>query len=200
MELEQIQATWAKLTLELEQQKKLTNEIILQMTQERYSNKFKTITFYESIGAVICFATGIYILANFTKLNTWYLMACGVFTLAFLFLMPILVLRALKRIKNMNVIAKNYQETIVAYGRAKNNLLLLQQFGIYASFLLMFSTAAIFSKIWSNKDFFLIERDGWIYGAILVAVIFMVFFTRWGYNCYKNITASAEDILKEVEQ
>lgn len=199
MELEQIQATWVKLTVELEQQKKLTNEIILQMTQERYSNKFKTITFYESIGAVICFAVGLYILANITKLDTWYLLACGIFTLAFLLIMPVLVLRALQKIKKMDVISKNYRETVIAYSRAKTNLLQLQQFGIYASFILMFSTAAVFSKIWSNEDFFMVERDGWIYGSVALAVIFMVFFSRWGYNCYKSITASAEDILKEME-
>jgi len=198
MELEQLQATWDKLTEELEQQKRLTNEIILQMTQERYSNKFTTVAFYESIGAIICFAVAIYISVNIAKLDTWYLLTCGIITLAFLIIMPILVLRALNRIKKMDIISKNYQETLVAYSRAKKNLMLLQQFGIYASFALMFSTAAVFSKIWSNKDFFMVERDGWIYGAIIVAVIFMVFFTRWGYKCYKSLTASAEDILKEM--
>lgn len=199
MEIEQLQATWSKLTEELEQQKKLTNEIILQMTQQRYSSKFRTITFYESIGAVICFAVAFYILANITKLDTWYLMACGVFTLAFLLIMPILVLRALKRIKGMDVISKNYGDTIIAYSRAKKNLLMLQQFGIYASFVLMFSTAAVFSKIWSNEDFFMVERDGWVYGSIALATIFVIFFARWGYKCYLSITSSAEDVLRELE-
>jgi len=199
MEMEQLQATWSKLTEELEQQKKLTNEIILQMTQERYSNKFRNIKTYETIGAVICFLVGIYILSNIAKLDTWYLIVCGVFTIAFLFGMPILVLKALNRIKNVDILKNNYRDTLIKYEKAKKNLLLLQQLGIYASFVLMFSTAAVFSKIWSNKDFFTVERDGWVYSSIVIAILFVFFFTKWGYKCYKSITASAEEIINELE-
>lgn len=199
MELEQIQATWSQLSDELEQQKKLTKQIILQMTQERYSNKFKTISIFETIGAVICFMAGIYILVNIPKLDTWYLLACGIFTLSFLVVMPILVLRALYRIKSIDILKNNYKETLIKYEKSKKYLLILQQFGIYASFVLMFTTAAVFSKIWSNEDFFMIEKDGWVYGAILVAILFVFFFARWGYRCYKSVTTSAEEIINELE-
>jgi len=199
MDLEQIEATWLQLSGELEQQKRLTKQIILQMTQERYSNKFKTISFYETIGAVICFLAGLYILVNIGKLDTWYLKACGIFTLSFLFVMPIMVLRALSRIKGMDILKYSFKDTLVRYEKEKKNLLMLQQLGIYASFILMFTTAAVFSKILSNEDFFKVERDGWVYGAIIIAVIFIIFFARWGYKCYQNVTASAEHILNEME-
>lgn len=199
MEIEEIQATWSQLSNELERQKKLTNKIILNMTQERYSNKFRTISLYESIGAIICFAVSIYILFNFNELDTWYLMACGIITLAFLLVMPVLVLKALKRIKNIKIQENSYKETLVNYERAKKNLLVLQQFGIYASFPLMIVVAAVFSKIGSGEDFFMIAHEMPVYVAIGVAVIFLYFFTRWGYKCYKGITNSAEEILKELE-
>ena len=79
MELEEIQATWAQMGRELEKQKRLTNEIIVQMTQQRYSGRFDRISTYETIGAALCFAVVVLILANFGKLDTWYLKACGVF-------------------------------------------------------------------------------------------------------------------------
>ncbi len=199
MEIEEIQATWSKLSNELEQQKKLTNQIIMEMTQQRYSNKFRTISTYETIGAVICFLTGLYILFNIAKLDTWYLLACGIFTLAFLLIMPVMVLRSLRKIKSIDISKNSYRETLVYYTRAKKNLLMLQQFGVYGSFVLMITAAAVFSKIWSNEDFFMIDRDPIIYGAIVLAVVFMVFFARWGYKCYVSITRSAEDVLKEIE-
>ena len=199
MELEEIQETWSKLTTELEQQKKLTNQIIMEMTQQRYSNKFKTISMYETLGAFICFAAGLYILFNITKLDTWYLLVCGIFTVAFLLIMPVLVLLSLRKIKNINILQNSYRETFVSYTKAKRNLLLLQQLGIYASLVLMFSTAAVFSKIGSNFDFFTMERDGWMYGSMVLATVVVVLFARWGYSCYKNITQSAEDIIKELE-
>ena len=199
MDIEEIQATWAQMSNELEKQKKLTNQIILQMTQGRYSHKFRMITTIETIGALICFAVGLYILANIGKLDTWYLFSSGIFTLAFLLVMPILILRALQKIKNIDILRKNYRETLVSYTKAKKNLLKLQQFSIYASFFLMFTTAAVFSKIWSNKDFFVIDRDPIVYVALAIALIFMVFFTRWGYKGYMNITRSAEDIINELK-
>lgn len=199
MEVEELQATWIQLSAELEQQKILTEQIILQMTQERYSNKFKTISTYETIGAVICFLSGFYMLVNITKLDTWYLMTCGILTITFLFTMPILVLRALWQIKNIKIIDVSVSETLVKFKKSKNKLLSLQQFTVYASFILMLTTAAVFKKIWSNKDFFMAERGLWSYGAIAVVAIFLFFFAKWAYTCYKNITRSAEDVLKELD-
>jgi len=199
MEIEEIRALWSEMSDQLEKQKKLTNEIIMSMTQEKYSNKFRTISLYETVGAIICFAIGVYLSANFGKLDTWYLKACGVFTIAFLFALPILVLRALGRIKRLNIMDKNYKETLVSYTKAKTNLLRLQKFGIGASFILMFTVAAVYSKIWGNKDFFMMERNTWSYVAISVALVFAILVSRWGYGHYRRITSSAEDLLKGLE-
>ncbi|MFH6603857.1 hypothetical protein ACEZ3G_10250 [Maribacter algicola] len=199
MEIEQLQAAWSQMSNELEQQKKLTDKIIMEMTQQRYSNKFRTISFYETIGAAICFLNAIYILVNFFKLDTWYLITCGIFTLAFLIVMPILVLRSLKKVRNLNILNRTYKETLVSYTKEKKVLLKIQQFGTYSSFILMFTTAAVFSKLFNNKDFFLVDRNIWYYGGIGLAVTFIFFFTKWGYKSYKNITDSAEEILKELD-
>lgn len=199
MELEEIQAVWSEMSDQLKKQKKLTNDIIMEMTQNRYSNKFKTLSIYESFGAVICYATAVHILINFTKLDTWYLISCGIITIAFLLILPILVLKFLARIKNLNILQKSYKETLVNYTKAKTNLLKLQQFSIYTSFILMFAVAAVFSKIWSDRDFFTVERDSTSYVVIGIALLFAGFFSRWGYNHYKKLTNSAEDIIKELE-
>ncbi|GAB5473522.1 MAG: hypothetical protein Mars2KO_16210 [Maribacter sp.] len=199
MEIEEMQVLWSEMSHQLEEQKKLTNEIIMQMTQERYSKKFKTLSAYETIGALLCFATALYILLNFQELGTWYLKACGAFTLGFLTVFPILILRALHRIQRLNILDKNYKETLIGYTKAKTYLLRLQQVSIAASFFVMFAVAAVFSKLWSNKDFFMIDRDLWSYVVIGFAVLFVVFISRWGYRHYRRITNSAEAVLSELE-
>ena len=197
MDLEEIQTIWSEMSDQLEQQKKLTNEIIMKMTQDRYSNKFDKITFYETIGAVICFLAAIYFLVNIHKLDTWYLLACGIFTVAFLIVLPIITLGLLGKIKRMNIVKNSFKETIVGYTKAKNQLLLMQRVGIYLSFVLMFTCLPVFSKIMNNKDLFLQSKIWLIYLPLMA--IFLFFFARWGYKCYKNITNSAENILKELE-
>lgn len=199
MEIEEMQALWSDMSNQLEQQKKLTNKIIMNMTQERYSNTFRTISIYESIGAVICFAIAIQILVNFSSLDTWYLKVCGIFTLTFLFVLPVLVLRALGKIRKLNIVDKSYKDTLVDYTKAKTNLLRLQKFGIFASFLLMIAVAAVFSKIWSNNDFFAMERNIGSYLVIGIAIVFVILVSRWGYGHYQRITSSAESVLKELE-
>jgi hypothetical protein len=199
MDLEEIKAIWSDMSDQLEHQKKLTNEIILKMTQQRYSNKFQKITIYERIGAVICFITAFFLLINFDKLDTWYLALCGGITLVFVVVLPILVLRSLNHIKNLNITDSSYSDTIVKYEKARRNLLVQQQFGIYGSFVIFFTTLAIFSKIFSGEDIFIEQQDTGMYVFTAAVGILLVFFTRWGYKCYKSITSSAENILRELE-
>ncbi|HMB62020.1 MAG TPA: hypothetical protein VKN36_03035 [Eudoraea sp.] len=199
MDLEEIKAIWSDMSDQLEQQKKLTNEIIIKMTQERYSNKFQKITIFESMGAVVCFIAAFYIIINFDKLDTWYLVVCGVITLVFMLVLPILVLRSLHQIRNLNITESSYRDTVVNYERIRRNLLMQQQFGIYGSFVIFFTTLAIFSRISSGEDIFQDYQDTgvYIFGAIVCVLLY--FFARWGYGCYKSITSSAESIIKELE-
>jgi len=200
MELQEMQQVWQEMSLELDKQKKLTNDIIMKMTQEKYSNRFKTISVYETLGAVICYVMAMYILSNFSKLDTWYLQFCGIFTLLYLTTLPILVLRSLKRIQHLDISHKNYKETLYAYTKEKKNLLLLQKVAVVGSFLVMFSSLPVFSKLIAKKDFFAITFGPSFYISSLVVLLFLFFFARWGYRSYLKITNSAENILKELEQ
>lgn len=197
MEIEELQTVWSEMSDQLEKQKKLTNELIMQMTQDRYRTKFNKITFYETIGAIVCFVMAIYLLVNIDKLDTWYLLSCGIFTITFLIILPVITLGLLGKIKRINILKNSFKETIVGYTKAKNQLLLTQRVGIYLSFILVFTCLPVFSKIMKNKDLFL-QTEVWLIYLPIMAV-FLFFFTRWGYKCYKNITNSAENILKQLE-
>lgn len=199
MELEELQSTWVQMSAKLEQQKKLTDKIILHMTQERYIKKFKHISIFETVGAMICFVVAFYILLNFQSLDTWYLILCGIFTLIFLVVLPILVLRAIYTIKYLDIFSNSYKDVLVKYLQAKKNLLLLQQLSIYMSVIQLFAVAVVFAKIWGNKDFFTVDRGIWDYVSILGAGLFIFFLARWAYSGYLKLTGSAEEILKELK-
>jgi hypothetical protein len=197
MELEDIQSTWTKMSEQLEHQKKLTDKIILRMTQQRYRAKFSKITIFETIGAAICYVMALYILLHFGKLDTWYLLLSGIFTVSFLLVLPFVVLRSLMNIQGIDVANSNYRETLVNFTKAKNRLLGLQRLGIYLNFLLLFAIFPVFGKIMGNKDIFKTDST-WLWYVIGLGV-FLVFFSKWSYGCYKNITKSAEHILQEME-
>ncbi|MEL6916213.1 MAG: hypothetical protein AAFO99_00645 [Bacteroidota bacterium] len=197
MEIEELQAVWSEMSLQLEKQNKLTNKIIMQMTQERYSNKFSKVSTYETMGAVVCFIMAVYLLIHFSKLETWYQITSGIFTIAILLVLPIMVLRALNHMKRINIHDSNFTDTIVNYTKAKNQLLLTQRIGIYVSFVLLFASLPVFGKIIGDKD--ILIDHGVLFWYFPIMGIFLFLFTRWGYKCYKGITNAAENILKELE-
>jgi len=78
MEFEEMKSLWEEMSGKFEQQKKLTDLVIIRMTKSDYKNKIMKIFIPELIGALTCFAAVLYILISFQKLDVWYLMACGV--------------------------------------------------------------------------------------------------------------------------
>ncbi len=197
MDLEEIQAVWSEMSDQLEQQKKLTDKIILDMTQDRYTRKFSTISKVETLGAIICFVSALYFLFNFYQLDTWYLQLCGAFSIAFLIGLPILTLRSLGKIQKINIIDKNIKDTLVTYSKAKNKVLAIQRLGIFLSFIFMMTCLPVFSKLMKDKDIFL--QGSFPIWYVVIMGVFLAIFARWGYGCYKKITQSAEGILKELE-
>lgn len=199
MEIEDIQDVWAQMSTELEHQKKLTNTIIIKMTQEKFKNKFKILTRFETIGAIVCFVFVVVILINFNKLDTWYHAISGILAIGLLATLPTLVLKSLFKIQNLNITTGDYKTNLVTYIKEKNKLLKLQRIGIGLSFVMFFLILIINPKIASNKDIFLSDFDLGNLLGLLVALPFIVLMSLWGYRSYKRITSSAASILKELE-
>lgn len=197
MDLEEIQEIWSEMSDQLEHQKKLTDKIILDMTQDRYTRKFRTISIIETLGAVICFFAALYMLLNFDKLDTWYLQACGIISITFLIGLPIVTLRSLRNIQLINITEKNIKETLVTYSKAKNKVLAIQRLGIFLCFIFMMTCLPVFSKLMKGTDIF--QQGSFPIWYVVIMSVFISLFARWGYGSYKKITNSAESILKELE-
>ncbi|SFW19548.1 hypothetical protein [Cellulophaga fucicola] len=198
MDIEEMQAIWSQIGQDLEKQKKITNTLVMKMTQERYANKFSKLATYETLGAFICFITALVILLNFNKLDTWYLVLCGALLTGYFITLPALVLKSLYTIKAIKIDVTSYAVTVKKYVKAKNKLMLVQQLGVYLNFVALLLVIPVFSKLFKNKDVFVTPNTIW-YWLLPVLVILMVLVSRWGYNCYKKITNSAENLLKELE-
>ena len=200
MDLEELQLAWTQMGKELETQKKLTKDIIMEMTQSKYRNKFSKISNYEKLGTILCFGIASIIIFHFGALDTWYLRLFGLLALVFLIIMPVLVLTALKQIQGLDIVSGTYSETLIKYTKSKARLLRLQQLSIGVSFIMLFLVIPITAKIFNNKDVFStsFRAEQWI-GFSLVFVG-MVFFSRWGYRSYQKITDSAALLLNDLKE
>jgi MFS family permease len=200
MELEEMQAAWSQMSKELEDQKKLTNSLIMEMTQQRYNSKLNTIMKYEGSGTVVCFIAGILLLFNFYRLDTWYLEMFGVLCLICFIGIPILSINAILRMKKLKLTTYNYKELVTEFTKRRAHFLMVQKLSVSAGFLMLFISLPVASKLLSNKDLF---ETGLNTRAQIFMVIFgigLFFFARWGYRGYKKITASAGKMLEEVNE
>ncbi len=199
MQLEEMKNLWDEMSLKIDSQQQLTNKLIMEMTQQKFRNRFTTLSLYETLGAVICFLAAILILVNLNKMDTWYLMLCGILSLLIITILPILSLRAISELKKLNLSKNSYKETLIEFSKRKKNMMLVQQFSVGISIILMWLVVPVFSKIVNGKDFFMQEHSTGLLVFYAATTIGVIFFARWGYRCYKRITASAEKDLKELD-
>lgn len=200
MEFEEMKSLWTDMSQEVDRQKILTDKLITDMTQERYTNKFSKIFLYESLGAVICFATAIFLLINIQKLDTWYLLTCGIICLSLLLLLPIMSLRSLNTARSLNISGKSFKDTLIDFYRSKKKVLFTQRLSMYLSVVFAIAILPVFSKIINNKDLFAPEHRGNLWIFIPILLFFLFVFSAWVYRSYKKVTTSAESILKELDK
>ena len=198
MELEEMKTLWEEMSKEMEKQKILTNKLIIKMTQERYNSRLRKISVPESVGAVFCFAIVLFIIFNFGKLDTWYLMVGGIFMITYLLVLPVFVLKSIYKMQNINVSKKNFKQTLIDFTKGKKRFLRIQKIGIYLNFILIIFSLPVAGKLMDGKDIFM-DSNVWFW-YIPVMVLFLILFSRWGYRYYSKTTTSAENLLKELEE
>ncbi|GAA4271639.1 hypothetical protein U6A24_13720 [Aquimarina gracilis] len=200
MELEEMQEFWAQMSNKIEKQKKLTDKMIIMMTQEKYHRKLNKIAYPETIGAVMCYAVALLILINIGKLDNWYSLLCGVLCLLVLIVLPVLSLGMIHRIKNIDIAGNSYKDTLLEYAKRKRRFQKSMKWSYYLGFVLMFAIMPVTTKIIKGKDLFEGTKSIWPFAvAIPLAILFFVYFSKWAIKCYNNNINSAENLIKDIE-
>lgn len=200
MELEEMKSLWTQMSAQLDEQKSLTQKLIVGMTQQRYSRRFDKIFRIEAMASLVCLAGAIYVAVNFGSLDTWYYQLLGVFTLLGLVGLPLVVLSSIQHMRNFDIAARNYKDTLIEYARRKQRFLSIQRASTGVSLMLALVVLPLASKLIKGKDFFAESHSAYLWVFIGVEMVALVFFARWGYRCYQSISQSAETTLMELDQ
>jgi len=113
--------------------------------------------------------------------------------------LPIITLKSLWAVRNINVTNGNAKTMLQDFTKKKRNLLLVQQFGVVFSILLMWLVMPVFAMISNGEDFFKMDHSVGMWIFFAATTIGVIIFARWGYGCYKRITQAAENDLKELD-
>jgi len=199
MELEEMQAAWSEMTSELDQQKKLTNELIMKMAQQEYTSNINKVLRAEIVGAIICFATIIYIAVNFAKFQSWQSQLSAVILILTLLIMSVGSLFTLKKLKEIDLQKDNLSGTIRKYAKYKKFTIQFQKASVFVGFFVLFASSAVFSVLFNGKDVFLeIEPTSMILPMILGIIIFTgIAFV--GSRFYRKSFQEAQRVIDDLK-
>ncbi len=199
MELEEMQAAWSQMSSELDQQKQLTNELIMKMAQQDYSSKINKVLRAEMVGAVICFATIIYVMINFGQFQSWQSQASAIILVITLLIMSVGSLVTLKKMKSIDLQKDNLRATITKYKSYKKFTMQFQKVSIIVGFFVLFASTAVFSVLFSKKDLFLeVELSTMIFPMILGLLIFGTI-AFIGFRYYRKSFEEAQQIIDDLD-
>lgn len=197
MELEEMQAAWTAMSGELAQQKKLTNELIMKMTQERYTNTWNHVRNFEIFGTLICYAILLYLLFNFGKLDTTPLRIFGSIAAVSLAILPILSLKTIRGMKEINVTSMTIKEILETYSKRKKQFVYFQKFNVFMSFLLMLVVVPVSGKIMNNEDL-LSNFDDKLLLAMPIMFVFFGLLMWFAIYTYKRILNKSQRMIDEA--
>jgi len=197
MTIEEMQTVWSEMTDKINNQKRLTDKLIMDMTQQKFNNRIGKIKTIEGAGAIVCFILAVLLLFSIDKLDTWYLIACGIFVAAYLFIAPTMILKSIMDMKSIDIHNNSFSDSISQFSKRRTRFLLLQRIFIILNLVLIIVVLPIASKIFKGNDLFIENQTVW-YWYVPMMLLFMVPFSIWGYKSYKRMTASAEALLRDL--
>jgi len=197
MELEEMKIAWEEMSADISRQKKLTDSLIIKMTQINYRNKTLKITVPETIGSFGCLAMALYIAIHFQALHTWYLQGCGLITLITLVMLPIVSFRSIYVITAVQVEGNKYKESLLQYANGKKKFVALQKMNFYLGAILLVVILPVTGQVIGGKDVF---KQQWIWLWFSTSFIFFYILARWIFRKYMKIMTEAQTILQELEE
>lgn len=197
MELDEMKTMWTEMSEKIDKQKHLTDKLIINMTQLQYKNKLQKISSLELVGTVICFAFAAMILINFNKYGSVYLKTCGIISAMILVVLPVLSLRAIFALSNLNIMTGNPREVLTSYARGKHRLLFVQKLSFILTLVLMITCLPVMVMIMGGKTTH-VKPEVWLW-FIPIGLTITILFARWVYGYYWKTVNKVEELLKELE-
>lgn len=200
MELEEMKGLWEEMSEKLESNKKLTDKLIIEMTQRKYDSKVKALLMPEIAGAVVCLLVFGLMVWRFHTLDTWYLQTGGVLLLVILGVLPIFSLRALFGLKSLDVSAQSHTETIDQFEKAKKRTMLVTRITLVLSPFMFVVSMIISSQMMGGKNLmvhYMVFGEWEVLLALLITIGLTALFVHYAVNKGKKTMNSMGEILDE---
>lgn len=195
MELEEMKNTWQEMSKKLENQEFLTNQLLEKMTREKYHSKINKIGYSEYIGTIICYIGAAYLIMNFTKIEGIYMQLFAIMAIAMLFILPVISLKSLRAMKNVNIASQTYKQAIEDFARRKTRFQRLQKLNVSLALFIMLVAIPVLSAI-QGKGIAQLPHFWTLIFPISIA--FFLVFALWVLRSYNKVLNDTEKLLSDI--
>ncbi len=199
MELEEMQATWSHMSQQLEAQKKLTDEIILKMTKERYKNHWNKLIIPDKIFGLIGIILVIAVISNFNKLDTLALQTSGVISILILTLLTFFSFKTLRDLQHIDIARLSYKDVMTTYAKKKQRFIKFQKVNMWGSFVFMLVSVPVTLKFLKDENIFESSNPRLIIAFPICCLLFYVL-VLYLKRCNKNMLKNSEKILEDIKE
>jgi hypothetical protein len=198
MDLDEMKAVWSDLSGQLDKQKKLNQELIMQMTQEKSSSRLGRIIRMESIGVTVSLIMLCYLVMNFRELDYWPSIVGGIGLALILILGIVYGTMLITKARKINVVKNTYAEVTRHFDEFRGMLRLYKKLSIWTAVISPPLTIPLFYDLFLNKA---IQDDlqgvavGVVFTLLLTPLLLKFFF--WYYS--RNVS-QVKEALNDMNQ
>lgn len=154
MELEEIKSVWKEMSQDIERQKNLTNDLIIEMAHRKSSSRIKTIMYAESVGALVSVFAAIYLIINFGSFDYSGSTVAAVGLIMVLILSCVLGVRIVMQARDINISTLSYLQVLNNFNKLKATLRVYKRLSQVLYVLMPFLILPVFTDLVFDKNIF----------------------------------------------
>lgn len=154
MELEEIKSVWKEMSQDIERQKNLTNDLIIEMAHRKSSSRIKTIMYAESVGALVSVFGAVYLIINFGSFDYSGSIFAALGLILVLILSCVLGVRIVMQARDINISTLSYLQVLNNFNKLKATLRVYKRLSQVLYVLMPFLILPVFTDLVFDKNIF----------------------------------------------
>lgn len=199
MELEEMKNLWEDMSQKLDNQKILTDKLVIEMTLLKYDNKTNILKYKEFFGLVVAYIMIGIIIYSFQSLDTWYLKTSGIVMIIILGMLPLYSIDWVKRLKKIDLVKSSYKEILEQFYKTQKRIKQIESTGLIISPFLFVVSSVFFSKVMGNEDLFKLNMSWALITCIVLIFIGTIYFIIISNKKKRKQLQFIEQLLKELK-
>lgn len=195
MELEEMKASWEKMSQKLAQQNSEHTLLVERMTQQQYKSKLNKIGYSEYVGTLVCYVGAAYLGVNLPKMTDSLMQAFALISMLLLFALPIISLKSIRVLSANLDMTISHLDLLKSFVRKKLRFQKLQKLNVSLGLFLMVIIIPVLASIQGKT----INDIANFWTVIFpIGVVFFIGFAYWVLRFYNKALAQMQQVLEEL--